>query len=53
MEIRVTFSGNADSEIALVLMLDTPDQMAERKEVVLRNWGQEVRVEADNIFYRV
>lgn len=42
LEIRVTFSGNSDSEIALVLLLDVPGQLGGRKEVVLRGWGQQV-----------
>lgn len=42
LEVRVTFSGNVDSEIALVLMLDVPGRLGGRREVVLRDWGEQV-----------
>lgn len=41
--MRLTFCGNSDSEIALVLLLDVQGQLGGRREVVLRDWGQEVR----------
>ena len=43
LEVRLTFCGNSDSEIALVLLLDVQGQLGGRREVVLRDWGQEVR----------
>ncbi|CAB1116744.1 unnamed protein product [Ectocarpus sp. CCAP 1310/34] len=41
LEIRLTFCGNADSEMALLLSLDVPGQLGGRREVVLRDWGKE------------
>ena len=41
--MRLTFCGNAESEMALVLLLDVRGQLGVRREVVLRDWGQEVR----------
>ena len=43
LEVRLTFCGNAESEMALVLLLDVRGQLGVRREVVLRDWGQEVR----------
>lgn len=46
LEVRVTFSANDDSEIALVLILGRADgefgEVRMRREIVLRGWGQEV-----------
>lgn len=42
----MTFCCNADSEIALVLLLDVPGHLGGRREVVLRDWGQEVSARA-------
>ncbi|CBN78701.1 Mannosyl-glycoprotein endo-beta-N-acetylglucosaminidase, family GH85 [Ectocarpus siliculosus] len=41
LEIRLTFCGNADSDMALLLSLDVPGQLGGRREVVLRDWGKE------------
>ena len=43
LEVRLTFCGNSDSEIALVLVLDVQGQLGGRREVVLRDAGQKVR----------
>lgn len=45
LEVRVTFSGNAESDFAVVLLLEVPGQLGGRREVVLRDWDQEVGVE--------
>lgn len=42
LEIRLTFCGNANSEMALLLSLDVPGQLGGRREIVLRDWGKEV-----------
>lgn len=42
LECRVTFCGNPDSEMAIVLSLDVQGQVGGRREVVLRNWGRHV-----------
>ncbi len=39
--MRLTFCGNPESEVALVLSLDVPGQLGGRREVVLRDWGRE------------
>eukprot|EP00752_Nemacystus_decipiens_P002453 g2310.t1 len=41
LEVRVTFCGNADSDVALVLSIDVLGQLGGRREVVLRDWGRE------------
>lgn len=43
LEIRVTFCGNPESDMALVLSLDVLGKLGGRREVVLRDWGPEVR----------
>lgn len=43
LEVRIAFHGNEDSELALVLSLDVPHGTGERREIVLRGWGKEVR----------
>lgn len=46
LEVRVTFSANEDSEIALVLILGGDEgefrEVSVHREIVLRGWGQEV-----------
>ncbi|CAM9279878.1 unnamed protein product [Scytosiphon promiscuus] len=41
LEIRMTFCGNPESDMALVLSLDVPGQLGGRREVVLRDCGRE------------
>lgn len=53
LEVRVTFCGNPDSEVALVLSLDVLGQLGGRREVVLRDWGREASLALRSVFCHV
>lgn len=46
LEVSFTFAADAGSEMALLLRLDLPGELGGRREVVLRDWGNEVRPRA-------
>ncbi|CAM9647193.1 unnamed protein product [Ascophyllum nodosum] len=52
LEVRITFSCNTDSEIALVLVLGGAGEVEGRREIVLRGWGQKGPPDGDRVFSR-